>query len=267
MPEKLRKSFVMIGTGNLAFHLTRVLIKSGLKLKQVVGKTKNSTKKFANLFKSNYSCNINEVDSSADVYFFCVPDDQIKKLVSKLSLKNKLLIHCSGSVHMNVLKNASTDYGVMYPLYTFSTSDNDLKFEYVPFFIEGSSEKVLNEIKNLALLLCKKVKSLNSIQRKKLHLAAVMSSNFTNYLLDLTSQYLKKEKVGELDDLMPLIEKTVSKAKKYPPNKVQTGPAARGDLKTINEHIALLKNYPPHKEIYKLFSKSILQSHHPIKKK
>jgi predicted short-subunit dehydrogenase-like oxidoreductase (DUF2520 family) len=155
----------------------------------------------------------------------------------------------------------------MYPLYTFSKEDTDLEFEKAPFFIEGSSKKALYEIKYLSILLSKKVRVINSIQRKKLHLAAVISANFTNYLLDLTSRYLKNEKVGELDDLMPLIEKTISKAKKYPPNKVQTGPAARGDLKTIKEHIALLKNYPKQKEIYKLFSKSIVQSHHTIKKK
>ena len=260
MPNKLPQSFVIIGTGNLAFHLTKSLLKSGLKLKAVAGRSKIDTKKFADFFKAKFTCDLTDVDSTADIYFLCVPDDQIKNIASALALKNKLVIHCSGSVNIEVLKSTSINYGVMYPLYTFSKNDEYLEFDKVPIFIEGSSEQALSKIKKIASMLSKKVKPLSSNKRKKLHLAAVLSSNFVNYLLDLTSSYIKKEKVGELNDLIPLIEKTFSKAKIYPPDKVQTGPAARGDSKTIKDHIALLKNYPKHKEVYTLFSKFILKN-------
>jgi predicted short-subunit dehydrogenase-like oxidoreductase (DUF2520 family) len=44
------------------------------------------------------------------------------------------------------------------------------------------------------------------------------------------------------------------------PSEVQTGPAKRGDLKTIKKHIALLENDKSLQSIYKLITKRISKS-------
>jgi predicted short-subunit dehydrogenase-like oxidoreductase (DUF2520 family) len=53
--------------------------------------------------------------------------------------------------------------------------------------------------------------------------------------------------------LKPLISETVNKIYKLDPKEAQTGPAIRGDNKTINKHLASLEN-EKHKELYKLIT-------------
>ena len=66
-----------------------------------------------------------------------------------------------------------------------------------------------------------------------------------------------KEKNISFDLLKPLIKHTAEKNLNREPRKNLTGPAARRDLKTINEHLDLIdnKNY---KKIYKIISKTII---------
>ena len=60
--------------------------------------------------------------------------------------------------------------------------------------------------------------------------------------------------------LKPLIIYTAEKTLYQEPKLNQTGPAKRGDKKTIKEHLEILdnKNY---KKIYKLLSKNILKEY------
>ena len=167
MPKRECISFVMLGTGNLAFHLTDALVHSGYKLKQVVGRSARPTKKFAGIFNSNFCNHLKHLDYSADVYFVCVSDDQIPVLTKQINLQNKLIVHCSGAVEMSVLKNCSSNYGVLYPLYTFSKDDHEIDFRKVPFFIEGNSSRSLSAIKKIALNLSSSQQVKNSGTTKK----------------------------------------------------------------------------------------------------
>ena len=56
---------------------------------------------------------------------------------------------------------------------------------------------------------------------------------------------------------MPLIEETVHRMHYYDPAVMQTGPAARGDERTIAKHVAMLENEPALKKIYTLITESI----------
>jgi hypothetical protein len=40
---------------------------------------------------------------------------------------------------------------------------------------------------------------------------------------------------------------------------MQTGPAVRNDVSTIEKHLALLKDFPQLKNIYEIMSKSIIE--------
>jgi hypothetical protein len=60
--------------------------------------------------------------------------------------------------------------------------------------------------------------------------------------------------------LHPLIEETANKIKTLSPIEAQTGPAKRNDTETINAHLNFLSN-ETNKEIYKLLTKSIIDTH------
>jgi len=57
--------------------------------------------------------------------------------------------------------------------------------------------------------------------------------------------------------LMPLIEETISRLHNYEPSAMQTGPAIRGDVKTMEKHLQMLNDFPQLKNIYSIMSESI----------
>ena len=92
----------------------------------------------------------------------------------------------------------------------------------------------------------------------KLHVAAVVVSNFTNHLYTLAEDYCLKEGL-DFKQLLPLIEETALRIKNTSPKLAQTGPAIRHDKETIQKHIELLKNHPQLKNLYVLLTESIQQ--------
>jgi predicted short-subunit dehydrogenase-like oxidoreductase (DUF2520 family) len=95
-------------------------------------------------------------------------------------------------------------------------------------------------------------------QRMKLHVAAVLVSNFVNHLYVLAEDYCKKEGLG-FKQLVPLIEETALRIKDIPPRQAQTGPAIRFDKETLHKHLELLNDHPQLKNIYLLLTESIQQ--------
>jgi predicted short-subunit dehydrogenase-like oxidoreductase (DUF2520 family) len=57
--------------------------------------------------------------------------------------------------------------------------------------------------------------------------------------------------------LIPLIRETAGKATSLGPENSQTGPAVRGDLKTMLEHLEMLNDKPAIKDLYKRISDNI----------
>ena len=99
----------------------------------------------------------------------------------------------------------------------------------------------------------------NDAKRIKLHLSAVLVSNFTNHLYTLAEDYCHKESL-DFSLLLPLIQETGNRIITNSPRMVQTGPAKRGDNTTINNHLHLLKANPKLHKIYQLLSDSIKES-------
>ena len=126
----------------------------------------------------------------------------------------------------------------------------------MPLFIEGSSDQTLNSIRELALTVSTDVTVLSSEGRKKLHLAAVFTCNFSNHMYAIAEQLLADEGVP-FRVMLPLVRETARKVETMSPKDAQTGPAIRGDRKVIDEHLALLKDNPEFAELYRLISTDI----------
>jgi predicted short-subunit dehydrogenase-like oxidoreductase (DUF2520 family) len=254
-PEKNKKTFVLIGTGNLAFHLCSALIKAGYTLQQIAGRTEKNTAAFAKKFKCGYTTDLKKIEA-ADYYFICVSDDAIRRIASKFKVKKGIVMHCSGSTPVTALEGTGKNYGVLYPLYTFIKNDK-LTFTGIPVFIEGNNPTAEKEIKQLAKKISTNAIKMKSADREKLHLAAVFASNFSNFLFTLAGEFLKKESAGKFEYLLPLIRKTLSRLENYGSFETQTGPARRNDTKVLARHKKLLQKYPELKKIYKLLSSGI----------
>ena len=137
-----------------------------------------------------------------------------------------------------------------------------VSFSSLPLLIEANNTSSLQQLKTISLSLSKHVQEIDSAHRLKIHVAATMVNNFTNYLFSLSYDFLSKEKSNAFHLLMPLIKQTAKKIKTNKPSAGQTGPAKRGDEKTIKKHLQLLEKYPEQKQVYELFTKLIKKQYH-----
>ena len=150
--------------------------------------------------------------------------------------------------------NKHNNYGVFYPLQTFSKS-RDIDFSTIPVCIEANTEKNYTLLNKLGNALSNDVRAVSSSQRKGLHLAAVFVCNFVNHLYAMGANVCKENDLP-FEVLKPLILETANKVMGLHPSEAQTGPAKRNDKKTMKNHLKALDN-KEHKKIYKLLSKAI----------
>ena len=245
---------VILGGGNIAYHLTSQLLKN--KTARVVQVYNRSIEKIQYLDdKTSITDKLTEL-KDADVYIIAVTDDAISSVSSELNFKNKLVVHTSGSVAIDELKSNSNK-GVFYLLQSFSKEQKIDLFQ-VPICIEASTEKDLELLEVLAKSISKKYYKINSKQRKSLHVAAVFVNNFVNHLYYIGNEICEENKIP-FNILQPLIQETANKIEALSPFEAQTGPAKRNDVKTIKKHKAMLAHNQH--EIYTLLTKSITKTY------
>ena len=245
------KTINIIGTGNVAWHLAQTLQKTKeYQLEAVAGRSKKKVKDFSSL--ASKVCNITDLNPTL-ITIIAVSDDSIVQVARNLQYSSGLVVHTSGSVPMSEL-DIFNNYGVFYPLQSFSKEVN-LNFKEVPICIESHMEADLDILMDLGSALSEKVTQISSVQRKKLHLAAVFVNNFSNHCFTIAQELCEDNKVS-FDLLRPLLHTTAMKAISKNPNQVQTGPAKRGDQKTMTIHKNLLSN-PQQKEVYQALSDAI----------
>jgi len=247
-------NIVILGGGNVAYHLTNALLQnSAVNVVQVY----NRSIEKINTFKNSTSITNNLSDlKDADIYILAVSDNAISELSSALNLKNKLVVHTSGSMAMEELKSVSNK-GVFYLLQSFS-KERKIDFSTVPICIEAETDADLQLLETLANLISKNCYRINSNQRASMHVAAVFVNNFVNHLYHIGHEICEQNKVP-FEILLPLILETANKITTLPPLKAQTGPAKRNDTKTIEKHIAMLNKNQ--QEIYTLLTKSIFNTY------
>lgn len=256
-------SIVIIGTGNVAQHIVESFqSKKDICLIQIFNhRNSKEAKQFSKQFKCDLVSDYNLIVKSADVYIIAVKDDAIAEVAKQLAfLKLKgLVVHTSGSVEMNVLKNISGKIGVYYPLQTFYKGAI-IDWKRAPLLIEGNSTLVINKLKHLAVLVSDKVKQVNSQKRLQIHLAAVFACNFTNAMYVAAFEIIENN-IGKKDTdlLLPIMQQSFQKLQKVHPKSAQTGPAMRNDKLVMKKHLQLLKDDKQLSHVYAVLSDLIMQ--------
>ena len=252
----------MLGSGNVATFLSKVLIQAGHSITQVWSRNPNNAIALAFKIGSDSITNISSILADTDIVIIAVNDDGIENVAVQIPKNPKqLILHTSGTTPLFVLENYTSNCGVLYPLQTFSKQDN-VDFSVVPICIEGSNPSVLTQIKTLAGQLSNNVNEVNSQQRALLHISAVFACNFTNHLYHIAQKILEDAGLN-FDLLHPLIQQTTNKVMLNKPSEMQTGPAKRNDEQTMLKHLAILQAQPNWQDLYQKLSQNIVKIHHP----
>jgi predicted short-subunit dehydrogenase-like oxidoreductase (DUF2520 family) len=248
-----------IGSGNLAWHLAPALDNVGCTVKEVFSQNpKHAAALVGRLYQADVKATLDFSTSPSDIFIIAVTDDAIQNIVREIILpEDAILIHTSGSQPMSVLGYAATpNIGVFYPLQTFSKAKK-IDFIDVPVFVESDSSEVTDVLMKLGKSISNKVKKITSHDRKALHVAAVFASNFSNHMLTIAKEVADKNGL-DFELLKPLIAETLNKSLAIDPKQAQTGPAKRGDLEILDNHIGFLQDDPQVAEIYRIVSQHII---------
>ena len=246
---------VLIGSGNVAFHLAKAFSEAQIPISQIFGRNTTELQKISEQFSIPFST---ETLVDADLYIISVSDSSIAEVSSLIKNENALVTHTSGSVSREAL-SGNYRKSVFYPLQTFSKSKN-LDYSKIPFFIDAENENDEEILKNLASKISKNVMLANDEKRKYIHLTAVFACNFVNHLYARAKEISDSQGIP-FDYFLPLIDETTQKIHELEPKLAQTGPAIRNDEKVLKLHESLLTDEEKLK-IYKTLNESIKKMYH-----
>ena len=247
----------IIGSGNVATVMGRVLLEKGHTIHQVYSRDNSHAKQLAFELQAEAISDLAILDNQAAIYLIAVTDTALPELANKLSLKDKLVVHTAGSVSKDVLQTVSTNYGVLWPMKMIRKSMTGLL--PVTMVVDGSSESVIQGIEKLATVFSPVVTRADDMLRLKMHLLAAITSNFTNHLYHLAADYCEKENI-DFRLFYSIIEETAHRIQSAHPKDVQAGPAFRRDDETLKKHEQLLETHPRVLELYRCMTESIQKS-------
>jgi len=249
---------VIVGSGNVATVLGKVIHSAGHEIVQVLSRNENHAKALAEIYDCSSGSFKSTKYKNADIYLLAITDTALYHLDQFVHLGDKLVVHTAGSVSKEVLKNVSSNYGIVYPLQ--SLIKNSSETPEIPLLIDGSSDETTAIIQDFCNTLSDNVTPADDEERLKFHVAAVLVNNFTNHLFAMGDEFCNKEKI-DFQKLFPLIDETIHRVKQNPPQTVQTGPAIREDIYTLGKHLQILSAHPDLKYLYLKLSESILKLH------
>jgi predicted short-subunit dehydrogenase-like oxidoreductase (DUF2520 family) len=240
---------VIIGSGNVAYHMAKAFSLKNIPLMQVFGRNGEELKKISGELNVPYST---EQLQDADLYIICVSDNSVENVSQLITKKDCLVAHTSGSLPKEILKGAYRKAS-FYPLQTFSKS-KELDYEKIPLFIEAENEQDKQLLFEIASKISENVMESSHEKRKYIHLTAVFACNFVNHLFAKAKEISDSQEIP-FNYFLPLIDETVQKIHEIEPKAAQTGPAVRNDVRILEIHEQLLKGESL--EIYKTMKHSI----------
>ncbi|MBL8150123.1 MAG: DUF2520 domain-containing protein [Blastocatellia bacterium] len=221
---------------------------------------------------------IDHLSTLPDIIFITTPDDAISEVATKLAQelsivfkarRETVVLHCSGAMSSKELAPLSIlgfATGSLHPLKSFTraiSSTSELEGVYWCFEGHLIAEKLAEQLVKKSRGRFVKV---DSQMKPVYHAAAVMACGHLVALLDLSISMMVEcgiERGQAIDMLLPLVVGTIENVKGRKESElfsqVLTGPFARGDFGTVQQHIKALMNLQ--KDYISIYS---LLGHHSL---
>jgi predicted short-subunit dehydrogenase-like oxidoreductase (DUF2520 family) len=164
----------------------------------------------------------------------CVPDDAIAIVAATIvPREDRVVAHVAGSRNLDVL-SPHPRVGSLHPLMALPSGSESERLIGATYCVAGD-----DLVRDVALSLSGRIITLRDDQRTVYHAAAVVASN---HLVALMGQVRTlAESIGlTLEDFLPLSERSLVDVARFGPDDALTGPASRGDMATIDAHLAAI---------------------------
>ncbi len=260
-----RPTIAIIGPGRAGSALARALCTAGYPIAAIYGRNPESARPLAAELRARATQTAAGALDLADLTILAVPDDVIAPLADDIAQAlcasdGKSAVHLSGAqdrTPLTPLKNAGLRTGVFHPLQTFRKSPQAVA--NVPGSAIGvdADSPVRDLLWQMAADIGGDPFDLSGIDRIRYHAAAVLVANYTVTLL-AEAEALAQRAGLDADrahrGLVSLLNGTVNNLRATRPRDALTGPAARGDDRTIQRHLDALRNDPGLQQVYSLLA-------------
>jgi predicted short-subunit dehydrogenase-like oxidoreductase (DUF2520 family) len=268
----MKSSFAIIGCGRVGTALGKYLVQFGYAAAGFASRNVDSARRAANLagVEKNYFKNTWEATRGAEIVFITTPDGAIEDICQEImengGIREKMVIlHCSGALPSTVLSSAKAFgayTGSMHPLQSFAIEQAENPFDHIMMAIEGDPEAVhVAQAIASDLGACPFV--IKTEGKTLYHAAAVVASNYLVTLMSLAFKLIAASGVKESEAfhvLKPLVKGTLTNIETTGIPQALTGPIARGDSKTVSDHIASIRECAPDIiELYKILGRATVQ--------
>lgn len=205
-----------------------------------------------------------EFVSKSDAVFIATPDDMIQDASNRIRKhlgKNTILVHFSGTLPAEILPLArGTLRCAVHPFATFPKLVIPPPRPVYPLFIQGE-RKTMDRVARIFRGKNFTVTRIHKTQKERCHLMGVMCSNLFVSLVaavkKLAPRGIDRERLFR-DAVLPLIEETLANLKRSGIRNALSGPVRRGDIRTVKEHLKILRKDKNLDRIYRSLSENII---------
>lgn len=269
----MRPSVSIIGAGRVGIAMALALQHAGYRIDTIVTESRQGARRSAKLVGPTALAltttqlarpdrvQLTTLDKSR-IIIIATPDDKIESAAEMLSAvfqkkalnvrhqlaRARIALHTSGALSSRVLRPLSRRgfaIGSLHPLLSISDPVAGASLITQAFFaVEGdalavrAARNIVNNLGGHAFTISKKAKPLY-------HAAALTASPLLISLFDIALELMSSSGVSRKraqQMLLPLVNSTLANLKKQTPQRALTGPFKRGDIATIQKHIAAMKS-------------------------
>jgi predicted short-subunit dehydrogenase-like oxidoreductase (DUF2520 family) len=188
----------------------------------------------------------------ADLVFITTPDGAIGQVAAQVKWRSgQCVVHCSGADSTEVLQPAKAlgaRTGAFHPLQTFAGVRQAVDNIPGSTFAIEAEEPLRTDLKGMAEALGGYWIELKASDKVVYHASAVIACNYLVTLVTLATDLWQTFGVPRQEAtraLMPLLRGTLNNLENIGIPNCLTGPIARGDMGTVQKHLAALDTVAP----------------------
>lgn len=257
----------VLGLGRLGTCLARALHAAKLPLTAVASSHVSAAISFGQQLSAAVAAvPVERLHEHAELIFLSVPDARVTAALSQLGIgAQHAVVHTSGALGLEALTPArtlGTGTGVFHPLQAFARGAGPDRFRGIHVGIESATEALALQLTAVAQQLGAHGFSLAGVDRAAYHAAAVFVSN---YQVALHAAAARAWSLAGLPPeaaragLVPLAEGALRAIAEHELTDALTGPVARGDVATVERHLAALAGDPETLALYRALAEALLR--------
>jgi predicted short-subunit dehydrogenase-like oxidoreductase (DUF2520 family) len=251
--ENLRALRVgFIGAGRLGSALAWGLAERGLSVVAVASLVAADAKRLADGIDGCEVISMQEVVNSTNLVFLTTPDEAITSTAAQVNWRAETsAVHCSGVTEVSALASAASAgaaIGGFHPMQTFGDPMAAMRSLPGCTITIEADEPLLGTLISIAGCLECNVNRLPPGMRGRYHAAAGYTSQFINALFAEAARIWQSWGATEQEAvraLLPLAKGTLLSIEAAGITNGMPGPVSRGDLASIEKHVAALSGMPP----------------------